>query len=106
MRIGVEEDQNGRWIAEVPCLPEVRADGETGFAAISRAQAPAFRVISNRAEKRRTLSGSGEAPRCDEVRTCRDAPLIVDSAVGGDRGVLLSGEPTEGANSIEQEMRP
>jgi predicted RNase H-like HicB family nuclease len=48
MRIDIEQEQDGRWIAEVPDLPGVLAYGQTRIAAISKAQALALRVIADR----------------------------------------------------------
>lgn len=47
MRIDVEQEQDGRWIAEVPDLPGVLVYGQTRVAAISKAQALALRVIAD-----------------------------------------------------------
>jgi predicted RNase H-like HicB family nuclease len=48
MRIDIEQEQDGRWIAEVPDLPGVLGYGQTRMAAISKAQALALRVIADR----------------------------------------------------------
>lgn len=48
MRIDVEQEQDGRWIAEVPDLPGVLVYAQTRTAAISKAQALALRVIADR----------------------------------------------------------
>ena len=48
MRIDIEQEQDGRWIAEVPDLPGVLVYGQTRMAAISKAQALTLRVIADR----------------------------------------------------------
>jgi predicted RNase H-like HicB family nuclease len=48
MRIDIEQEPDGRWIAEVPDLPGVLVYGQTRMAAISKAQALALRVIADR----------------------------------------------------------
>jgi predicted RNase H-like HicB family nuclease len=48
MRIDIEQEEDGRWIAEVPDLPGVLVYGQTRMAAISKAQALALRVIADR----------------------------------------------------------
>ncbi|MCX6094293.1 MAG: type II toxin-antitoxin system HicB family antitoxin [Candidatus Bipolaricaulota bacterium] len=48
MRIDIEQEEDGHWIAEVPDLPGVLVYGQTRVAAISKAQALALRVIADR----------------------------------------------------------
>ena len=48
MRIEIERERDGRWIAEVPDLPGVLAYGRTRKQAIARAEALALRVIADR----------------------------------------------------------
>ena len=50
MRIEIERETDGRWIAEVPDLPGVMAYGRTRKSAISRVKALALRVIADRLE--------------------------------------------------------
>jgi predicted RNase H-like HicB family nuclease len=45
-KIECEQDEDGRWIAEVPDLPGVLAYGETSANAISRAEILVLRVIA------------------------------------------------------------
>jgi predicted RNase H-like HicB family nuclease len=52
LRIEVEPEDDGRWLAEVPALPGVLAYGQTREEAISRAQALALRVFADRLEHR------------------------------------------------------
>jgi predicted RNase H-like HicB family nuclease len=48
LSVEVEQEVDGRWLAEVPELPGVLAYGTTGPEAIARAQALALRVIADR----------------------------------------------------------
>jgi predicted RNase H-like HicB family nuclease len=47
-----EQEEDGRWLAEVPQLPGVIAYGATPTEALSRAQALALRVLADRLENR------------------------------------------------------
>ncbi len=49
--IEIEQEDDGRWIADVPALPGVLAYGETAAEARTRASALAFRVIVDRIEQ-------------------------------------------------------
>jgi len=48
MRIEIDREEDGRWIAEVPELPGVLAYGEDRDSAIARAESLALRVIADR----------------------------------------------------------
>jgi len=50
LRIESEQEEDGRWIAEVPTLPGVLAYGETKSEASARVKALALRVIADRLE--------------------------------------------------------
>ncbi len=50
LRVEIEQETDGRWIAEVPELPGVLAYGDTRAAAIARAEALALRVLADRLE--------------------------------------------------------
>ena len=50
MRVEIEKEDDGRWIAEVPDLPGVMAYGQTRSEAISKAEALALRVLADRLE--------------------------------------------------------
>jgi predicted RNase H-like HicB family nuclease len=50
MRIEIERESDGRWIAEVPALPGVLVYAETEAQARAKAEALAFRVIADRLE--------------------------------------------------------
>lgn len=46
--IEVEQEEDGRWIAEVPELPGVLAYGQTRAEAIDRVQSLSLRVLADR----------------------------------------------------------
>ena len=48
--IEVEQEEDGRWLAEVPEIPGVLASERTRQEAISRAQALSVRVLADRLE--------------------------------------------------------
>jgi predicted RNase H-like HicB family nuclease len=48
LTVEIEQEADGRWLAEVPELPGVLAYGATRPEAITRAQALALRVIADR----------------------------------------------------------
>ena len=50
LTIEVEQEEDGRWLAEVPDLPGVLCYGQTRQAAIDRVQALALRVLADRLE--------------------------------------------------------
>ncbi len=50
-----EQEDDGRWIAEVPELPGVLAYGETQQQAITKAEALALRVLAERLENAEAL---------------------------------------------------
>lgn len=50
MKIEIEQEQDGRWIAEVPELPGTMAYGSTRDDAIARVKALALRVLADRLE--------------------------------------------------------
>jgi predicted RNase H-like HicB family nuclease len=57
--IEVEQEDDGRWIAEAGELAGVLAYGQTRQAAIDRAQALTLRVIADRLEHREPVPGMG-----------------------------------------------
>ena len=48
MRIEIEREEDGRWIAEVPELPGVMAYAKTQVQALAKVEALALRVIADR----------------------------------------------------------
>jgi predicted RNase H-like HicB family nuclease len=50
MKIEIEREKDGRWIAEIPELPGVMVYGDSRNEAISKAEALALRVMADRLE--------------------------------------------------------
>ncbi len=50
MRIEIDRENDGQWVAEVPDLPGVMAYGRTRTQAMVKAQVLALRVIADRIE--------------------------------------------------------
>jgi predicted RNase H-like HicB family nuclease len=50
LKIELEREEDGRWIAEVPSLAGVLAYGESREEAIAKAEALALRVLADRLE--------------------------------------------------------
>jgi predicted RNase H-like HicB family nuclease len=50
MKIEIEREDDGRWIAEIPDFPGVMAYGDSRNEAISKAEALALRVLADRLE--------------------------------------------------------
>ena len=50
MKIEIEREDDGRWIAEIPELPGVMAYGDSRNEAISKAEALALRILADRLE--------------------------------------------------------
>ena len=48
--IETEQEDDGRWLAEIPALPGVMAYGQTRQDAVSRVQVLALRVLAERIE--------------------------------------------------------
>lgn len=63
--IECEQEEDGRWLAEVPDLPGVLAYGNTADLAASKAEALALRVLAERLE----------------TQECRPFPLSIGLAV-------------------------
>ena len=55
LSIEVEQEEDGRWLSEIPELPGVLAYGQTRSEAVVRAQVLALRVIADRIEHGETL---------------------------------------------------
>ena len=55
MRIEIEQEEDGRWIAEVPDLPGVMSYGATREQAVSKVEALALRVIADRIDHGETI---------------------------------------------------
>ena len=50
MKIEIEREEDGRWIAEIPELPGVMVYGDSRNEAFSKAEALALRVLADRLE--------------------------------------------------------
>ena len=50
MKIDIEREDDGRWIAEIPDLSGVMAYGQTREEAVAKAKALALRVLADRLE--------------------------------------------------------
>jgi len=61
MKIDIEKEEDGRWIAEVSDLPGVIAYGKTREDAIAKVEALALRVIADRIDHGETI------PELDEL---------------------------------------
>ena len=59
MKIEIEREEDGRWIAEIPELPGVMAYGDSRDEAISKVEALALRVLADRLEHVQNIMGSG-----------------------------------------------
>ena len=71
-----EQEEDGRWIAEVPELPGVLAYGATADEAMAKAEVLALRVLADRLEHKEAKPQSisiGIAAAC--VRGLRPRPL-------------------------------
>ena len=55
MKIDIEREEDGRWIAEVPELPGVMAYGDNRAAAVAKVEALALRVIADRLDHGETI---------------------------------------------------
>jgi predicted RNase H-like HicB family nuclease len=55
MRIEIDREEDGRWIAEVPDLPGVMVYGTTREEAVSKVEALALRVIADRIDHGETI---------------------------------------------------
>lgn len=61
MKLEIERESDGRWIAEIPDLPGVMAYGDSQADAVAKVEALALRVIADRLEH-----GEG-IPELDEL---------------------------------------
>jgi predicted RNase H-like HicB family nuclease len=61
MKVEIEQESDGRWIAEVPSLPGAMAYGATRAQAVAKAEALVLRIMADKLEH-------GEAvPQISEV---------------------------------------
>jgi predicted RNase H-like HicB family nuclease len=55
LTIEIEQEDDGRWLAEVPAIPGVLAYGRTRAEAIERVQALALRALADRLDHGETI---------------------------------------------------
>ena len=60
LSIEIEQEEDGRWIAEIEALPGVMAHGPTPDAARRKGDALAVRVLVDRREHGEPVSGIGD----------------------------------------------
>jgi predicted RNase H-like HicB family nuclease len=61
MKVQVEQEVDGRWIAEIPALPGAMSYGASKQEAISKAEALVLRILADR------LENGESAPEISEV---------------------------------------
>jgi predicted RNase H-like HicB family nuclease len=60
LKIEIDREEDGRWIAEIVDLPGVLAYGQTREAAIERVKAMSLRVIADRLEHGEEIPEMGD----------------------------------------------
>ena len=55
--VEVEQEEDGRWLAEVPAVPGALAYGTTRAEAVGRAEALALRVLADRLQSNKPPGG-------------------------------------------------
>jgi len=55
MQIEIEQEEDGRWLTEIPDLPGVMVYGATRDEAVARVKALALRVLADRLEHGETI---------------------------------------------------
>jgi predicted RNase H-like HicB family nuclease len=60
MKIEIEREEDGRWIAEIPDLPGVMCYGQSREDAVAKAKALALRVLADRLEHGEEIPEVGE----------------------------------------------
>lgn len=60
LTVEVEQEEDGRWVAEIPELSGVLVYGQTQAEAITRVQALALRVLADRLEHGEDVPALGE----------------------------------------------
>ncbi len=63
MTVEVEQETDGRWIAEIPAIPGAMVYGGTKSEAVSKVEALVLRILADR------LDHGEEAPELEEVFT-------------------------------------
>ena len=98
LTIEVEQDDDGRWLAEVPELPGALAYGQTRQEAIDRVQALSLRVLADRIDHGEPAPQVGGVlgPSVGRVLTLANEAAIGYGANLADSLVLISEELSEG----------
>ena len=60
MKIEIEKESDGRWVAEIPDLPGVMAYGDSRLEAVAKVETLALRVIADRLEHGETVPEMSE----------------------------------------------
>ena len=60
MKIEIDREDDGRWIAEIPDLPGVMSYGKTQEEAVVKAKALALRVLADRLEHNEEVPELGD----------------------------------------------
>ena len=60
LAIEIDQEEDGRWIAEVPAIPGVMAYGQTQEEAIAQVKALALRVLADRLENGDSVPEMGD----------------------------------------------
>ncbi len=60
IQVEIEQEEDGRWIADIPDLPGVLVYGKTRSEAVRKAKALALRVIADRIEHGETVADLDE----------------------------------------------
>ena len=60
MKIEIEKESDGRWVAEIPDLPGVMAYGDSRLEAVVKVETLALRVIADRLEHGETVPEMAE----------------------------------------------
>ena len=61
LKIEIDREEDGRWIAEVPDLPGVLVYGQTRAEAVAKVEALALRVIADRIEHGEEIPAMADA---------------------------------------------
>ncbi|MBI5386606.1 MAG: type II toxin-antitoxin system HicB family antitoxin [Verrucomicrobia bacterium] len=61
LKIEIDREEDGRWIAEVPDLPGVMVYGQTRAEAVAKVEALALRVIADRIEHGEKIPATADA---------------------------------------------
>jgi len=61
LRIEIDREEDGRWIAEVPDLPGALVYGQTRAEAVAKVEALALRIIADRIEHGEEIPATADA---------------------------------------------